>query len=121
LEQWLGGYGRAWETRDPDDATRLFTADGTYQETPFAEVMRGRDAIRGYWSQIPDHHRDISFTWEILSVGTDRAVVHWRTTYTAVKTGVPTTLDGIFVLDFDPSGECRSLREWWHADPAPAF
>jgi hypothetical protein len=27
-------------------------------------------------------------------------------------------LDGVFVLLFDGAGQCHSLREWWHADPA---
>jgi len=29
-------------------------------------------------------------------------------------------LDGAFVLEFEGL-LCRSLREWWHADPAPSF
>jgi hypothetical protein len=99
----------------------LFTEDATYQETPFDEVMRGSDAIRAYWSEVPDYHRDISFSWEVLEVADDRVIAHWRTTYTAVKTGVPSTLDGMFLLEFDPaSGRCRSLREWWHLDPSDA-
>jgi uncharacterized protein (TIGR02246 family) len=122
LEDWLARYGRAWEMADPDAAVALFTEDATYRETPFDEVMSGHDAIRAYWSDIPEYHRDVSFRWVVLDVREDRAIVHWRTTYTAVKTGKPTTLDGIFVLEFDESsGRCRTLREWWHGDPAPGF
>jgi SnoaL-like domain len=84
--------------------------------------MTGREAIHPYWSEIPDYHRDVSFRWDVLEAADERAIVHWRTTYTAVKTGKPTTTDGIFLLEFDrASGLCRSLREWWHADPAPGF
>jgi hypothetical protein len=84
--------------------------------------MTGREAIHAYWSEIPMYHRDISFRWKVLEVRDDRAIAHWRTTYTAVKSGEPTTLDGVFLLEFDEdSGLCRSLREWWHADPSPGF
>jgi uncharacterized protein (TIGR02246 family) len=121
LEDWLARYGRAWETAAPDAAAALFTEDATYRETPFDEVMTGRDAIRAYWAEIPEYHRDLSFSWDVLDIREDRCYVHWRTTYTAVKTGKAATLDGIFVLDFDGSGLCRTLREWWHGDPAPGF
>jgi uncharacterized protein (TIGR02246 family) len=121
VQRWLGAYGRAWETKDPEAAVRLFTEDATYQETPFDEPMRGREAIRTYWSQVEPSQDDISFGSEVLHVGSDRALVHWWASYTNVKTGEPTKLNGIFLLEFDDSGLCRSLREWWHADPRPAF
>jgi uncharacterized protein (TIGR02246 family) len=121
VERWLGAYGRAWETKDPEAAVQLFTEDATYQETPFDEPMRGRDAIRTYWLQVEPSQDDISFGSEVLHAGGDRALVHWWASYANVKTGEPTRLDGIFILEFDHSGRCRSLREWWHADPRPAF
>ena len=83
--------------------------------------MRGREAIRRYWSEVEPSQDDISFGSEILSVGGERAFVHWWASYRNLKTGAPTKLDGMFLLFFDGEGLCRSLQEWWHADPAPAF
>ena len=99
----------------------LFTDDATYQETPFAEPMRGRDAIHAYWSQVDSRQEDISFGWDVMAIDDDRAFVHWWASYVNRATTTPTKLDGTFVLEFDPTGLCRSLREWWHADPAPSF
>ncbi len=31
FKSWLDAYGRAWESRDPQAAAKLFTEDGTYQ------------------------------------------------------------------------------------------
>jgi hypothetical protein len=31
-----------------------------------------------------------------------------------VPPGLPTKLDGIFVISLDSNGRCISLREWWH-------
>ena len=121
VERWLVAYGRAWETMDPDAAAMLFTEDATYRETPFSEVMGGRDAVRDYWSEVPQHQRDISFGSDVLHVEADRAIVHWWASYTRITTGEPTRLDGMFLLEFDRSAQCRSLREWWHADPRPSF
>jgi SnoaL-like domain len=52
FRSWLDAYGRAWEKRDPEAATALFTEDSTYQVTPFLEPMRGRKAIFEYWSEV---------------------------------------------------------------------
>jgi hypothetical protein len=97
----------------------LFSQDATYQEIPFREAMRGRDAIHEYWSHVPKYQRDISFGYEVLVA--EPAIVHWWATYKAIRTDDPTKLDGIFWLEFDDAGLCSSLREWWHADPAPSF
>jgi hypothetical protein len=119
LEDWLSRYGRAWETADPDAAAELFTEDATYRESPFDEVMEGREAIRRYWQEIPKTQRDISFGWEI--VGTDPFVVRWRASYVRLRDRARITLDGVFLLGFDEtSGGCRTLREWWHLREAPA-
>jgi uncharacterized protein (TIGR02246 family) len=120
LESWLERYGRAWERKDPNAAITLFTEDATYRETPFDEVMSGREAIRAYWQQIPDTQDDISFGSEVLHAGGDRAFVHWWARYVRIRDGQRVRLDGAFVLEFE-NGLCRSLREWWHADPGPAF
>jgi ketosteroid isomerase-like protein len=121
VEAWLAAYGKAWENMDPNAAVELFTADATYRETPFEEIMRGRNAIHAYWSEIPDYHKDVSFGSEVLMVEGDRAVAHWWVSLFRVKTEERSRSDGVFVLEFDEgSGLCRSLREWWHSGPEPS-
>jgi ketosteroid isomerase-like protein len=96
----------------------LFTDDATYRETPFDQVMTGRQAIRAYWQEeVLEAQDDISFGSEILHVAGDRAFVHWWSSFLRVEDGRRSRLDGAFDLEFDPdTGLCRSLREWWHAD-----
>jgi hypothetical protein len=80
--------------------------------------MTGRDAIRSYWQrEVVDAQEDISFGWEIVHPDPEPAVVRWRASYVRTEDGRRFTLDGVFLLEFDPgSGLCHSLREWWHAD-----
>lgn len=123
VEGWLARYGRAWETMDPGAAVDLFTEDATYRESPFDEVMRGRDAIRAYWSEVPEFHRDVSFGAEVIAIQDEMAVARWWVSLVRAKTGVHSRFDGVFVLEFDGDGNtarCRSLREWWHTDPPDA-
>ncbi|HEX2031042.1 MAG TPA: nuclear transport factor 2 family protein [Actinomycetota bacterium] len=121
LERWLDGYGRAWERQDAQAFADLFTEDALYQETPFDEPLRGRTAIRAYAETAAHHQRDVSFAYEALGQDDGKAVVLWRAAYEKVSNGEPTRLEGVFLLEFAADGLCRSLREWWHADPSPSF
>lgn len=115
FEQWLDAYRRAWEGRDPDAAARLFTDDGTYQETPFDEAMQGRTAIRAYWENVPRGQERIEFASQVLAfTNNGEGVAHWRTSFTRVPSGVRVELDGIFVVRLNPDGLCTHFREWWH-------
>ncbi len=115
---WLEGYRQAWETRDPEAAAALFVGDATYYETPFGPPAQGKDGIRKYWAAATGSQRDVSFSYEILSISDARGVARWWAEFTRIPSGVKARLDGIFLLEFDANGLCRSLREWWHKSEA---
>lgn len=117
LASWLEAYGRAWETSQGFAA--LFSEDAVYSESPFADPMVGTDAIAAYAGLMDQHQGEVSFTFEIVSV--DPPVALFGASYRNTANDEPTRLDGVFLLSFDDNGRCSSLREWWHADPAPAF
>jgi hypothetical protein len=112
--RWLDAYGRAWESRDPQAAADLFTEDGSYQVTPFLEPMRGRQAILEYWTSVAQTEQNIHFGYEILAVTPEHGIARWWSSFLRVPPGLPTKLDGIFLISLDENGRCRSLREWWH-------
>jgi hypothetical protein len=72
FKSWLDAYGHAWESRNPEAATALFTEDGTYQVTPFLEPMRGRKAIYEYWCEVVRTEENITFAYEILVENAER-------------------------------------------------
>ena len=112
IKSWLESYGRAWETRDPQAAGELFTADATYQEAPFEEPVRGREGIVEYWSQATRNMSHVHFTYEIIACIGEVAVAHWSASFNRIKSNTRGELDGIFMLRFEAS-RCKSLREWW--------
>jgi ketosteroid isomerase-like protein len=114
LESWLQKYGAAWEARDAAIAGPLFTADASYQEMPFDAPMEGRAAIEEYWRRVTADQRDIRFESRVIAVSGNTGIAHWKATFRVESTGAILTLDGVFVLEFDASGTCKSLREWWH-------
>ena len=119
LIAWLERYRRAWESRDPDAAAALFADTAAYYETPFGEPARGKDGVRAYWKSATGNQRDVRFSFEVLSVAGDTGIARWRAEFTRLSSGVRARLDGIFLLEFDASGTCRTLHEWWHRAESP--
>jgi ketosteroid isomerase-like protein len=114
LDTWLQKYGAAWAARDATAAGSLFTADATYHEMPFDPVKQGRPAIQDYWKTVTADQRDIQFESQVIAVKGNTGVAHWKASFKLQSTGATIALDGVFVLEFDEKGQCKSLREWWH-------
>ena len=114
LRAWLEGYRLAWEGRDPEAASRLFAEDATYQETPFTQPLRGREAIQQYWTVVVVAAQEqIRFGYEVLALAEETAIAHWWASFTRVASRAQVSLDGIFLLTFGKNGLCKELREWW--------
>jgi hypothetical protein len=113
FKSWLDAYGRAWIARDAESAASLYTDDATYQVTPFTERHRGRAAILDYWRGVCETEQDIQFSYEILGVTANYGIAHWWASFSRVPPGLPTKLDGIFLITLNSEGLCHSLREWW--------
>lgn len=114
LTRWLESYGAAWENKNADAAASLFTADASYQETPYAEPFKGRDAIHDYWSTVTADQSDIDFGFEVIAVSDMTGIAQWSARFHSISGNAPVELNGVFVLGFADSNQVRSLREWWH-------
>ena len=110
LMRWLDAYGAAWESGDADAAAALFGANASYRESPYADPVVGRDAIRSSWAAARAAESDVEFESEILSVSGMTAVARWSASFGA--DAEPAGIDGIFVLEFEADGTVGSLREW---------
>lgn len=119
LGAWLDRFGRAWETRDPELAAALFSEEGSYRETPFAEPLTGADQIRAHWSSLPRAREDIEFTYEILAATESWGIAHWRGSYTLVEPEMRVEIDGILLIALDAEGACRDFREWSNRHEGP--
>lgn len=115
VQDWLDGYSRAWEGRDPDAAAALFSPDAVYREQPYEDPYRGRDGVREYWARVTATQSDVRVRWGQAVVDGSRAAVEWWVTLR--NEGVEATLAGEFLLAFDESGLVRELREYWHFRP----
>jgi hypothetical protein len=134
IDQFMGGYKAAWESRDGSRFCALFAIDGVYHNTPFAE-QRGHAKLAKYWERVK-LQTDINVAYEILASWGNGGLAHWHVTYQvaseelfqiwAASTGTNVVtrkpgdplprmaLDGILQARFD-GDLCSECRIWWHS------
>ena len=115
LNAWVEGYRLAWENRDAPAAAALFTPDATYRSNIFEDVHTGRDGVKAYWESATDSQSDVRVRMGRPFVDGSRVSVEFWTNMKVEQEEV--TLPGCLLLDFDDTGLCRSLREYWHFAP----
>ena len=136
IEEFMRGYKAAWEARDERLFCALFTEDGIYRNTPFAE-QRGHGQLAQYWQRVK-LQEDVVVSYEILAANAGAGIAHWHVTYqvaseelfriwaasagtnlVARQAGDPLprmALDGVLQARF-ADGACAECRLWWHSMP----
>jgi nuclear transport factor 2 (NTF2) superfamily protein len=116
--RWLDAYSSSWVDRNADLAASLFHQDAVYQERPFSEPIRGRDAVRKYWiARVYDHQEDIEFRYELWAVRKNRCFASFRGAFTWKPINGRIEIDGVFRLAFSSVENglpvCDSFEEWF--------
>ncbi|MGL6111392.1 MAG: nuclear transport factor 2 family protein [Rubrivivax sp.] len=134
IEHFMSSYKAAWEARDERAFAALFTADGEYQNTPFA-VQRGHAQLAEYWQRVKLQD-DVHLSYQVLASHAGSGIAHWHVTYQvaseelfqiwarstgtnliARKQGDPLprmVLDGVLQAEFR-GGLCSKCQLWWHS------
>ena len=112
FSRWLTAFGDAWEAGEPKDLATLFAVGATLQPTPFAELIRGRRAIRDHLAAEFARWPAASFSAQVLGAGDTYGIAHWRVS------SRDHAQDGVVVAALDERGRCTSLRQWWHESTA---
>jgi uncharacterized protein (TIGR02246 family) len=116
VREVLAVYIRAWETRDPDLITTIFTDGATYHERVMGEPIRGRDGIRNYW-QTKVIGSQANITCELLNLYLDgtTAIAEWEACFDDTAQQVRKRMREVALLDFD-GPRIGSLREYWASE-----
>jgi len=136
IEQFMQGYKRAWENRDPSLFCALFAQGGVYRNTPFA-IQRGHAQLAQYWERVK-LQEDVQVTYDVLASAPGSGIAHWHVTYqvaseelfriwaastgtnlVARKPGDPLprmVLDGVLQARFEGK-LCSECSLWWHSMP----
>jgi ketosteroid isomerase-like protein len=108
VEEWLGGYERAWRSPGTAGLRELFAEDATYRLGPYEEPAVGLAAIGVLWENEREGP-DETFTMEseIVAVEGDTAVVRVEVRY-----GRGTEYRDLWLIRFGVDGSCVEFEEW---------
>ena len=103
LAEWIEGYRRAWEERDPAAAAALFTEDASYRSSPFREPPNlGHEGVLSYWTGATSTQEDVHVEMGEPLVDGNHVAVEW---WTSMRSdGEEITLVGCLLLRFAPDG-----------------
>jgi len=116
FEDWLEKLKVAWETRDPEAAANLCAEKVLYYETPFGRPLTQRKDVLKEWESVPGEQKDITFSYEILSLEDNFGIAHWSAKFTRLPSGKKAHLDGIFKISLNEKGLCTEFHQWWNGE-----
>lgn len=112
VDTWVESYRVAWERRDPEAASALFSSQSSYRSYILGEPHLGRDGVAEYWRSVTESQSEVRVRMGRPFIEGSRVAVEFWTTM--LSEGSPVTLPGCLLLDFDEDGLCHRLREYWH-------
>ena len=109
----MDGFARGWAKGQIDLILSVFTTDAVFVETPFAEPLRGGDAIRRYWSEVPANQSEITVTTgEIYAAGPWFAT-EFKAVFRRRRTGEWIEAKGAMFCETE-GGRIAEMRMYWH-------
>lgn len=109
-------FGSGWSTGDIGQLMSVYASDAVFIETPFTPTLRGTDAIRGYWNEVPYNQSEVSFSsGEIYAAGPWFST-EFKCVFRRRRTGQWVDARGAIFCETD--GErITEMRMYWHRMP----
>lgn len=112
----IDSFARGWAKGQIDLILSVFNTDAVFIETPFAEPMRGSEAIRRYWSEVPANQSEITVsTGEIYSAGPWFST-EFKAVFRRRRTGEWVEAKGAVFCETE-GGRISEMRMYWHRRP----
>ena len=112
-EELIEAIASGWEKGDEKKIADAFTEAGIFYPAPFDGPLRGRDAIRGYWKDVPREQAEISFKSGEIFIAGPWFATEFRCTFRRRRTGERMDVRGSLFCETE--GELLSeVRMYWH-------
>jgi ketosteroid isomerase-like protein len=109
-------FGTGWARCDMNLLMSVYTPDAVFVETPFAEPLRGIDAIRGYWNEVPYNQSEITFSsGEIYAAGPWFST-EFKCVFRRRRTGEWVDARGAIFCETE-ADRISEMRMYWHRQP----
>jgi ketosteroid isomerase-like protein len=109
----IDDFGQGWSRGNVDLLMSVFAADMVFVETPFSEPLRGAEAVRRYWLEIPLHQSEVTFSsGEIFAAGPWFST-EFKCVFRRKRTGEWVDARGAIFCETD-GGKITEMRMYWH-------
>jgi ketosteroid isomerase-like protein len=106
-------FGEGWSRGNVDRLMSVFHEDIVFIETPFSDPLRGADAVRRYWLEVPLHQSEITFTsGEIYAAGPWFST-EFKCLFQRKRTGEWVDARGAIFCETD-GVRITEMRMYWH-------
>jgi ketosteroid isomerase-like protein len=106
-------FGKGWSKGDLDLLLSVYWAEVVFLETPFSEPLKGLDAVRRYWADVPYHQSEVAFSsGEIYSAGPWFST-EFKCVYRRRRTGEWVDARGAIFCELQDN-RISEMRMYWH-------
>lgn len=106
-------FGMGWAKPNIDLLMSVFAPDAVFIETPFSDPVRGTDAIRRWWLDVPFSQSEISFSsGEIYAAGPWLST-EFKCVFRRKRSGEWVDARGAIFCETDGS-LITEMRMYWH-------
>ena len=109
----IDSFGNGWSRANVDLIMSVYSPDAVLVETPFSEPLRGIEAIRRYWLEVPYNQSEISFSsGEIYGAGPWFST-EFKCVFRRRRTGEWVEARGAIFCE-TRNGLISEMRLYWH-------
>jgi hypothetical protein len=109
----IDSFGAGWNSGNVDQLMSIFAPGAVFVETPFSSPINGFEGIRSYWSDVPYHQSEISFTsGEIFAAGPWFAT-EFKCTFRRRRSGEWVEARGAIFCETEAE-KISEMRMYWH-------
>jgi ketosteroid isomerase-like protein len=109
----IDDFGQGWSRGNVDLLISVFSGDMVFVETPFSEPLRGPEAVRRYWLEVPLRQSEITFSsGEIFAAGPWFST-EFKCVFRRKGTGEWVEARGAIFCETD-GAKITEMRMYWH-------
>lgn len=106
-------FAAGWSRASVDRVLSVFGDEAVFVETPFSRPLKGTDAIRRWWADVPYHQSEITVTTgEVYVVGPWFAT-EFKAVFRRRRTGEWVDARGALFCETG-GGKITEMRLYWH-------
>ncbi len=112
----VDAFARGWSKADLSLIMSVFAPEAVFLEAPFSEPLRGFEAIKQYWSEVPVNQAEVSVTTGEIYVAGPWFSTEFKAVFRRRRTGEWVEARGALFGETADS-HITEMRMYWHRKP----